>query len=154
MDYEAMVPDVVKAVMAAALGQVARQGLQGEHHFYITIDSRHPGVTIPDSLRAQYPETLTIVLQHEFWDLVVSDDGFSVSLSFNGVSNKLEIPFEAVTGFADPSIHFGIQFNMRGAPVKPVAVEDKPTPKIDSDGGGDTNDGAGRVVALDSFRKK
>ena len=111
MDYEDMIPGALRALMVTALGEISSQGLDGDHHFYITYHTTHDGVEMPDQLRAQYPETITIVLQHEFWDLVVEDQGFSVSLAFNGVPHQLAVPFDAVIGFADPSVNFGIQFN-------------------------------------------
>ncbi len=152
MDYEAMVPGSLRALMATALGEIASQGLLGDHHFYITYDTRLDGVQMPDSLRAQYPEAITIVLQHEFWDLKVTDEDFSVSLAFNGVPNHLVVPFNAVIGFADPSVNFSIQYNVpqsdgRAATAppprdEPVADEDSP------------DDKPGEVVTLDAFRKK
>ena len=149
MDFEAMAPGALRALMASALEQAARQGLTGEHHFYITFDTRHEGVVMPDSLRASYPEAMTIVLQHEFSDLEVSDKGFSVSLAFNGVTHNLAAPFDAVIGFADPSINFMIQLKAPQAGVReaPAGLETERD-------GERLEDKPGDVVTLDSFRKK
>lgn len=156
MDFEAMAPGALRALMSTALGEVAVQGLLGDHHFYITYDTRFAGVEMPQSLRAQYPEVITIVLQHEFWDLKVTDEEFSVSLAFNSVPNQLVVPFNAVIGFADPSINFGIQYNApipsdEAAPAMPDepaidSSQDKPAHKPSGK--------PGEVVALDAFRKK
>ena len=93
-----------------ALGIVAERGMPGRHHHYITFRTDHPGVALADDLRARYPTEMTIVLQHEFWGLEVGEDRFAVGLSFGGVSHRLEIPLDAVTMFADPSVEFGLQF--------------------------------------------
>ena len=144
MDYEAMAPGALRALMAAALGEAASRGLLGDHHFYITYDTRLDGVTMPESLRADYPEVITIVLQHEFWDLKVSDEDFSVSLAFNGVPHHLVVPFNAVIGFADPSVNFSIQYaQAHGA-----------TASEPQDEAGEADDKPGEVVTLDAFRKK
>ena len=137
MDFEAMVPELLRGLMISALGEAARHGLAGDHHFYITYDTRHAGVVLPDSLRALYPETMTIVLQHEFWDLDVGDEGFSVSLAFSGVPRKLVVPYGAVIGFADPSVNFAVKFNAPQAD-REAAPEGPP----------------GDVITLDTFRKK
>ncbi len=145
MDYEAMAPGALRALMAAALGEAASRGLLGDHHFYITYDTRLDGVAMPESLRAEYPEVITIVLQHEFWDLKVSDEEFSVSLAFNGVPHHLVVPFNAVIGFADPSVNFGIQYTQaHGATTTASEPQDEP----------EADDKPGEVVTLDAFRKK
>ncbi len=154
MDFEVMVPDALRALMASALGQVARHGLAGDHHFYITYDTGHDGVVMPESLRAQYPETITIVIQHEFWDLALTDEGFSVSLAFNGVPHQLTVPFAAVTGFADPGVNFGIQFNAtRAGGKRAPAIAPLAEIQAETDGGG-RDDKPGDVITLDTFRKK
>ena len=154
MDFEALVPDSLRALMISALGQVARHGLAGDHHFFITYDTSHDGVTMSESLRALYPETITIVLQHEFWELEVREDGFSVSLAFNGVPHQLGVPFDAVTGFADPSINFVIQLQApqsggAAAAVSPLPPEDKAEPDSEQ-----WDRKPGDVITLDTFRKK
>ena len=160
MDYEDMVPGALRALMITALGEAAGRGLAGDHHFYITYDTRHGGVEMPDSLRAQYPETITIILQHEFWDLKVGDRGFSVSLAFNGVSHHLVVPFDAVIGFADPSVNFAIQFTApqagrKAAPAaKPQIDSTDNEPGDDKPGDDDSGGKPGEVVTLDHCRTK
>ena len=108
--YDLLAQDALRGVLRRVLADVARNGLPGEHHFYITFGSAAPGVKISDRLRAEHPEEMTIVLQHQFWDLEVTDQGFEVGLSFKGIPERLVIPFEAVKGFFDPSVQFGLQF--------------------------------------------
>lgn len=148
MDFEALIPDVLRTLIISALGQVVHHGLAGDHHFYITYDTGHDGVAMPESLRALYPETITIVLQHEFWDLAVTDEGFSVSLVFNGVPHQLTVPFDAVIGFADPSVAFGIQFN-----VPQAGGEAAPQSEHQAESGGGERK-PGDIITLDTFRKK
>ncbi|HKR91101.1 SspB family protein [Novosphingobium sp.] len=110
--YDEIVQEALRAVVGRVLGQVeATNGtLPGNHHFYITFKTGAPGVSIPADLKARFPDEMTIVLQNKFWDLVVSDTGFTVSLSFNQVPAKLNIPFSAITAFVDPAVDFGLQF--------------------------------------------
>jgi hypothetical protein len=112
LSYERMVEDALRGVLRQALRLTEAQGLPGSHHFYITFDTTHHMVRIPESLRALHPNEMTIVLQHQFWDLKVNDDGFEITLSFSGVSQRLKIPFAAVTAFADPHAKFGLQFHV------------------------------------------
>jgi hypothetical protein len=112
LSYEKMVEDALRGVLRQALQITAAQGLPGSHHFYVTFDTTHPGVKIADTLRAQHPNEMTIVLQHQFWDLKVQQDLFEITLSFSGVSQRLIIPFAAVTAFADPHAKFGLQFHV------------------------------------------
>lgn len=116
IDYASLVEKALLRVVHDVLGMVAEQGLPGRHHLYITFRTDHPGVVIDDALHARYPNEMTIVLQHEFWGLEVSDDRFSVTLKFNNIPHRLEIPMAAVTVFADPSVEFGLQFT-RGEPA-------------------------------------
>jgi hypothetical protein len=102
--------EALRSVVRRVLGDVAKSGLPGEHHFYVTFDTQAAGVRLSPRLREQYPEAMTIVLQHQFYDLGVSDHSFEVGLSFNGVIERLYVPFEAITGFVDPSVQFGLQF--------------------------------------------
>jgi len=130
--YDLLTQQALRAVVRRVLGDVAKTGsLPGEHHFYVTFDTRMPGVKMSTRLRAQYPEEMTVVLQHQFWDLAVSDAHFEVALSFNGVSEKLHVPFEAIKGFFDPSVQFGLQFEPQGeaagAAEKPALAEKKET---------------------------
>jgi hypothetical protein len=148
IDYGRLVERALRQVVRDALRIVAKQGLPGRHHLYITFHTDHPGVGLADDLRARYPTEMAIVLQHEFWDLEVEDDRFGVGLSFGGAPHRLEIPFEAVTVFADPSVEFGLQFAAAGAA--------QPSPAARSDATEEPTAGAGsaEVVALDRFRKK
>ncbi|MGF7155876.1 SspB family protein [Novosphingobium gossypii] len=110
--YDEIVQEALRAVVGRVLGQVESAGgvLPGGHHFYITFKTGAPGVSIPADLRARFPDEMTIVLQNKFWDLGVSDHGFTVSLSFNAMPAKLDIPFSAITAFVDPAVDFGLQF--------------------------------------------
>ncbi|TQV70851.1 SspB family protein [Denitrobaculum tricleocarpae] len=110
--YDRMVEDALLSVVHRSLTYAAEKGLPGEHHFYITFRTDHPGVDIPKHLRERYPGEMTIILQYQFWDLEVGDDIFSVTLSFSDVPEKLTIPFDAVAAFADPSVRFGLQFDV------------------------------------------
>src|SRR5215470_18733105 len=132
--YDLLTQQALRAVVRRVLADVAKTGaLPGEHHFYITFDTRAPGVRLSARMREQYPEEMTIVLQHQFWDLAVSDAHFEVALSFNGVSEKLQVPFEAIKGFFDPSVQFGLQFETVTEGPKeitlPPKAEEKPKPK-------------------------
>ncbi len=100
----------LRGVVRTVLADAAKNGLPGEHHFKITFATTAPGVRLSDRMRAQYPEAMTIVLQHQFWDLAVTDEGFEVGLSFGGVTERLAVPFDAVTAFFDPAVQFGFQF--------------------------------------------
>lgn len=108
--YDVMVQEALLGVVRKVLVDAARVGLPGEHHFYITFRSQAPGVRISNRLKEKYPDEMTIVLQHQFWELIVGDHGFEVGLSFGGVPEKLVVPYEALTGFYDPSVQFGLKF--------------------------------------------
>ena len=154
----------LRGVVRTVLADAAKKGLPGEHHFKITFNTTAPGVKLSDRMRAQYPETMTIVLQHQFWDLTVNDDAFEVGLSFGGMPERLAIPFDAVTAFFDPAVQFGLQFetiegkaagdaetavkNEEPAPSKPEALP-APEPEARSR----SRRGA-EVVRLDRFRKR
>lgn len=114
LPYATLVHAALRSLVRGALAHAGQHGLPGDHHFYITLRTDHPGVAIPARLKQQYPEEMTIVLQHQFWDLKVQDEAFTVGLSFNGVPASLTVPFAAVTGFADPA--------MRGNPFADVAM--------------------------------
>ena len=165
--YDRMVEHALRSVVRKALAEAAQRGLPGEHQFYITFHTDRPGVGIADWLRQQYPQEMTIILQHQFWDLTVEEERFAVTLSFGGRHERLTIPFESVTRFADPSVKFGLQFEAaeEEAEVKPSATPASspkaskqadapaPTPAARSPASSDSPKGAD-VVALDSFRKK
>ncbi|CAA7612680.1 SspB family protein [Magnetospirillum sp. UT-4] len=151
--YDKMVEDALRGVVRTALNRAAESGLPGDHHFYITFQTRVPGVRLADHIAARHPDEMTIVLQHQFWGLEVDEEGFQVTLSFSGVSETLRIPFAAITGFADPSAKFGLQFQ--------ALLEDEEDE--DEDGQAEAApessaapeaEGDGKVVALDKFRKK
>ena len=109
--YDILTQDALRSVVQTVLADAATKGLPGEHHFLISFDTRAEGVVLSPRLRAQYPKEMTIVLQHQFWDMIVTDDRFEVGLSFSGVPERLVIPFRAIRGFADPSVQFGLQFS-------------------------------------------
>jgi len=152
--YEKMVEGALRGVVRDALRQAARDGLRSAHHFYIGFATRMPGVVIPDHLRERYPDEMTIVLQHQFWDLEITEIGFSVTLSFQKQLERLVIPFAAVRSFADPSVNFALEFAVpEAAPVTsgtlPAAVAAPPAPTEKP-----PERPSGEVVALDSFRKR
>jgi uncharacterized protein len=130
--YDLLAQEALRGVVRTVLADVARKGLPGEHHFKITFNTTAPGVRLSDRLRAQYPETMTIVLQHQFWDLAVAERAFEVGLSFGGIGERLAVPFDAIVAFYDPAVQFGFQFEAidaaadeRGEAAKPPAREDK-----------------------------
>jgi hypothetical protein len=108
--YDLLTQQALRGMVRTVLADAAKKGLPGEHHFFISFDTHQDGVRMSPRLRAQYPEEMTVILQHQFWDLVVTHESFEVGLSFNGVPERLTIPFEAITGFADPSVQFGLRF--------------------------------------------
>ncbi len=109
--YDEWVNEALQGVLRRALNTLATQGFTGDHHLFISFDTNHPDVRMPGFLRAQYPDEITIVLQHQFDDLQVDEEFFQVSLSFNGQKHRLNVPFIAIRSFADPSVHFGLQIN-------------------------------------------
>src|SRR5215217_954378 len=114
--YDEIVQDALRAVVGRVLGEVEATGaLPGEHHFYITFNTRSPGVSIPKHLSERFPDEMTIVIQHRFWDLKVEDEGFTVGLSFGGVPATLRVPFAAVTQFHDPAVEFALTFHADAA---------------------------------------
>jgi hypothetical protein len=108
--YDILAQDALRGVVRRVLMDIAKHGLPGEHHFYISFDTRAEGVRLSPRMRAQYPEEMTVVLQHQFWDLQVTDNGFEVGVSFGGTPERLAVPFAAIKGFFDPSVQFGLQF--------------------------------------------
>jgi hypothetical protein len=153
LPYDDWTQDALRQVVVSALRHVAKAGLPGGHHFYITFKTAYPGVAIPDRLRVQYPDEMTIVLQHQFHSLNVDDQGLvmSVGLSFGGVPSILTIPLVAVTSFADPEVRFGLQFEV--AVPEPIKVAEIPAPEGD-DVPSRPNDGPADVVSLDAFRRR
>src|SRR5262249_24313403 len=108
--YDLLTQQAFRGVVRNVLTDTAKKGLPGDHHFYISFDTRADGVRLSDRLRPQYPEEMTIILQHQFWDIKVGEDDFEVGLSFGGIPERLTVPFEAINGFFDPSVQFGLQF--------------------------------------------
>ena len=159
--YDQIVQEALRAVVGSVLGEIEAGGgtLPGNHHFYVTFKTGVPGVEIPDHLRERFPDEMTIVLQNKFWDLNVTEVGFSVGLSFNQRSSHLVVPFSAITAFVDPAVDFGLQFQA-------TEVEDYPTPTdaAGNDGSDDAerdpreavtkNEDGSNVVTVDFGRKK
>ena len=118
--YDLLTQQALRGVVRSVLTDTAKKGLPGDHHFYISFDTRADGVRLSDRLRAQYPDEMTIILQHQFWDLKVGEEEFEVGLSFGGIPERLTVPFDAINGFFDPSVQFGLQFEevteRRGTP--------------------------------------
>jgi hypothetical protein len=127
--YDLMTQQALRGVVHSVLADAAKKGLPGDHHFYISFDTQADGVRISERLRAQYPEEMTIILQHQFWDLKVTDDIFEVGLSFGGIPEKLTVPLAAINGFFDPSVQFGLQFEEvvegENASPAPTLMQDK-----------------------------
>ncbi|QQN63041.1 hypothetical protein JIR23_26435 [Bradyrhizobium diazoefficiens] len=164
--YDVLARDALRGVLRKVLTDAATHGLPGEHHFFITFVSKAEGVKISPRLLAQYPEEMTIILQHQFWDLTVLEERFEVGLSFGGIPERLIVPFSAIKSFLDPSVKFGLQFDTsdvaevpENLPAPPAAsavaapttatetaeTAEEPTPP---------NQGGAEVVRLDRFRKK
>ncbi|HVJ54483.1 MAG TPA: ClpXP protease specificity-enhancing factor SspB [Aliidongia sp.] len=159
--YDKMVESALRSVVRDALAITAERGLPGGHHFYVTFRTDHPGVDIPDFLRAQYPHEMTIVLEHQFWGLEVDTEKFAVTLSFHSQAQRLIVPLAAITAFADPSVKFGLEFRPEtaeepeAASAKPVAALVEVPAKPDADKvEPPPGDKSGEVVKLDTFRKK
>ena len=130
MQYGNMVDDALRSVVLRALNQVAQTGLPGEHHFYLTFKTWYPGVQIPDHLRQRFDDEMTIVLQHQFWDMHVDETEIRVTLSFNGKPEPLIIPFPGLSGFFDPSVQFGLQFKVEGERPQDDADNDPGEPPV------------------------
>lgn len=153
LDYGNLMQKAMRAMMAEVLASVADGGLPGEHHFYISFETGHPGVDIPEWLRETYPEEMTIVLQEWFADLAVTPDRFSVTLNFSDQPQTLVIPLAAVRTFVDPSVKFGLKFDAQEpgdhAPDVPMDAIDEDDDKPGADG----DDTSAEIVSLDTFRK-
>jgi uncharacterized protein len=181
--YDILAQEALRGMVRTVLADAAKKGLPGDHHFYVSFDTRADGVRLSPRVRAQYPEEMTIVLQHQFWDLIVSEDGFEVGLSFGGVPERLVVPFAAIKAFIDPSVQFGLQF---AAEEQPAAADDEakgvqdarppaehkhsrvqptlstmptpanppPAPEAADEEPDKPDGGGGQVVRLDRFRNK
>ena len=127
--YDLLVQDALRGVVRQVLSDVARNGLQGEHHFFITFKTATPGLRLSNRMRERYPDEMTIILQHQFWGLAVTESGFEVGLSFNNMPERLFVPYAAITMFQDPSVTFGLKFDVKDAgvttdqPTKPSLVD-------------------------------
>jgi hypothetical protein len=166
--YDILAQAALRGVVRTVLADAARKGLPGEHHFRITFNTNASGVRLSDRMRARYPQDMTIVLQHQFWDLAVTEQAFEVGLSFGGVPELVAVPFESITAFFDPSVQFGFQFETIDGTATteagPQLVEkstatvdrlpvDEAKPEALEAPPADGNTGA-EVVRLDRFRKK
>jgi hypothetical protein len=171
--YDLLVQDALRSVVRKVLADTARAGLPGDHHFNIAFKTQAPGVVLPAAIKSRFPDEMSIILQHEFWDLVVGPDDFEVSLNFSRKPERLTVPFDAITGFTDPSVPFGFKLEPRvgekrtepraapapappppakpapanpadPAAMKPAAPAEKPAEPA----------GPAKVVSIDAFRKK
>ena len=159
--YEALTQAAMRGVVREALRETARSGgAPGEHHFYITFRSKAPGVKMAEHLVERFPDEMTIVIQHQFWDLEVFNGHFEVILKFNGVPQHLSIPFAAMTRFVDPSVNFGLSFERDQATGQDVvapadeAEEEQAEAQPEDAKRASGDDGAGTVVSIDAFRRK
>ena len=168
--YDILVQNALRGVIRKVLSEVEKTGLPGNHHFFITFVTKDPGVRISNRIREQYPEQMTIVLQHQFWDLEVGETGFGIGLSFSDVPEKLYVPYAAVRGFYDPSVNFELEFDVAeteadddGEPgVEPESapaeggetIVAEPGEAANAGDGEAAEDGTADVVSLDAFRKK
>ncbi len=155
--YDEIVQEALRAVVGRVLGEIQMGGSQlpGAHHFYITFKTGAPGVDIPTHLKERFPDEMTIVLQNKFWDLDVTDIGFSVGLSFNQMPSKLIVPFSAITAFVDPAVDFGLQFQSVDADDAAAAHEPAENDAPEPDDGADVSSGGNNnVVTVDFGRKK
>jgi hypothetical protein len=162
--YDVLARDAMRGMLRRVMSDAAKQGLPGDHHFYITFLTKADGVKLSPRLMQQYPQEMTIILQHQFWDLLVTEDRFEVGLSFGGVPERLVVPFGAIKNFLDPSVQFGISFETDEAVAQPAspdgtaltpATAQADAPKTDASTGGEAKPAEGaEVVRLDRFRKK
>src|SRR5215831_9968627 len=125
--YDLLAQQALRGVVRTVLADVAKKGLPGDHHFKITFNTAAPGVRLSERLRAQYPETMTIILQHQFWDLAVGERAFEIGLSFGGVGERLAVPFDAIVAFYDPAVQFGFQFEAIQAEADAASERDADT---------------------------
>jgi uncharacterized protein len=164
--YDVLARDALRGVLRKVLIDAAEHGLPGEHHFFITFISKADGVKLSPRLLAQYPEEMTVILQHQFWDLTVTEDRFEVGLSFNGIPERLVVPFASIKSFYDPSVQFGLSFETEAAAETPAAGTPPATtpaealasppaePETPADGDAPKTGEGAEVVRLDRFRKK
>jgi hypothetical protein len=162
MRYDLLAQNALKGVVREALRIAENPGLPGEHHFYIAFNTKHPGVKLSEKIAQRYPREMTIVLQHQYWNLHVHEDRFEVELSFDNVPEHLVIPFDAVKGFLDPAVQFGLQFETSTPERRPREVEapkaqgakaEPPSEPAEAEPAAAPDEPA-KVVSLDQFRKK
>ncbi|SKA13441.1 SspB family protein [Consotaella salsifontis] len=168
--YDILTQDALRGVIRKVLSEVSKTGLPGDHHFFITFLTGAPGVRVSARLREKYPEVMTIVIQHQYWDLKVNENGFEVGLSFSDVPERLMVPFSAIRGFYDPAVNFELEFDLRDVEAANTSVGDgseeletveelTPPPASkekapqDADPSAEQK-GSADVVSLDAFRKK
>jgi uncharacterized protein len=165
IDYGRLVEGALRTVVRDVLERLNKEGVPPPHHFYITFRTHHPGVAIPEFLRDRYPTDMTIVLQHQFWDLAVDEEGFGVTLSFNDQMQRLRIPFAAIKVFADPGVEFGLQFTLESdaevtqlhADQQAVTGEGEVKPLLGGPSAAEkaeVPEGGAEIVSLDRFRRK
>ncbi len=148
--YSRLIDTALRGVIRDVLKMAQNQGLPGEHHLYVTFRTDFPGLLIADHLKEKYPEEMTIVLQHQYWNLKVEEKTFSIVLSFNKIREKLIVPFAAITSFVDPSIKFGLQLQQVTSPATAAAHDDSGQLELQEIRGGEKT---AKIISLDSFRK-
>ena len=167
MRYDQLAQNALRGVVRDALRKVEKSGLPGDHHFYIQFNTKYPGVNIGERLAERYPREMTVVIQHQFFNLLVTEERFQVELSFDNIPERLVVPFAAVKGFLDPAVQFGLQFevvqadeqtamaesNLKKASASKPATSDNASID-DNDAAGDKPVEAPKVISLDAFRKK
>jgi hypothetical protein len=159
MRYDILAQEALRGVVRKVLAEVAKTGLPGDHHFFISFVTRAPGVRLSEKLLGQYDKEMTIVIQNQYWDLKVTDTAFEIGLSFDGQPEMLVIPFAAIKGFFDPSVQFGLQFDPTTAPDDRDADEDEADEAVTDaaqpvEASSDDEKAGEKVVSLDAFRKK
>ena len=166
MRYDQLAQNALKGVVREALRRVEKSGLPGEHHFYIQFNTKYPGVNIGARLAERYPREMTVVLQHQFFNLQVTEERFQVELSFDNIPERLVVPFAAVKGFLDPAVQFGLQFEVvheeaEATPAEPKIKKSfepkaatKATENLDEAASEEKSEEVPKVVSLDAFRKK
>ena len=160
MRYDQLAQNALKGVVREALRKVEKSGLPGDHHFYIAFNTRYPGVNIGERMLERYPREMTVVLQHQFYNLAVTEDRFQVELTFDNIPEKLVVPFAAVKGFLDPAVQFGLQFEVaieaeeKKPAIAPKLAVKEPADENAEDAETSEADPAPKVVSLDAFRKK
>ena len=153
LDYARMVREALLDVPRQALRLAAREGLPGEHHFYVSFRTGDPGVSVSSSVRARHPDEMTVVLPHQYWDLAVGDDAFSVTLRFGGAPERLHVPYAALTAFADPSAEFGLRFDGPGEARVVTAGQDGTVATAGVENAGEDEARRATVVDIRAFRR-